>query len=60
MGTQLPSSDGPAPAAPAERLCGRCRRSFAGDPGLHFQSDWGLCPTCSDILLPRQRDAESE
>jgi hypothetical protein len=36
-----------------ERRCGRCQQPFATDPDLFFQSDWGLCPACTDILLPR-------
>lgn len=38
----------------ADRHCGRCQRAFAGDPRLHFQTDWGLCPECEEILLPKQ------
>lgn len=35
------------------RHCGRCQREFDGDPWLYFQTDWALCPTCREILLPR-------
>jgi hypothetical protein len=48
-----------APEAPAasdepltQRRCGRCQRSFDGDPTLYVQTDWALCPECSEILLP--------
>ena len=40
------------PAAIPERLCGRCRCLFKGDPNLYFQTDWALCPNCETILLP--------
>jgi hypothetical protein len=44
----------PAPTIPLpERTCGRCRRRFDGDPALYFQTDWGLCPECTAILLPK-------
>ena len=36
-----------------ERHCGRCRRFFEADPQLFFQTDWALCPECTEILLPR-------
>jgi hypothetical protein len=35
-----------------DRHCGRCQRSFEGDPTLFFQTDWALCPECTEILLP--------
>jgi hypothetical protein len=40
-------------AQTTERRCGRCQQPFANDPDLTFQSDWGLCPACTEILLPR-------
>ena len=47
-------SSEPARAAPLpERTCGRCRRKFDGDPDLYFQTDWGLCPECTDLLLSK-------
>jgi hypothetical protein len=49
------SGEGPVDsgaAVTADRQCGRCRRSFEGDPTLFFQSDWALCPECAEILLP--------
>ncbi|MGH9059729.1 MAG: hypothetical protein ACRDZY_09485 [Acidimicrobiales bacterium] len=39
------------------RHCGRCQRSFAGDPALFFQTDWALCPACTEILLPGRQGA---
>jgi hypothetical protein len=46
---------GRLPLAP--RHCGRCQRPFDADPELYFQTDWALCPSCAEILLPsRQRD----
>lgn len=43
----------------APRHCGRCQQAFPGDPDLFFQTDWGLCPECRDILLPSRRTASS-
>jgi len=37
----------------SDRVCGRCRASFAGDPELFFQTDWALCPDCSAVLMPK-------
>lgn len=37
-----------------QRHCGRCRRFFAADPDLFFQTDWALCPECAEILLPQR------
>ncbi|MCU4186259.1 hypothetical protein K6U06_17975 [Acidiferrimicrobium sp. IK] len=43
----------PEKAVPTpERVCGRCRKSFAGDPTLSFQTGWALCPECTEVLLP--------
>jgi hypothetical protein len=41
------------------RHCGRCQRAFEGDPDLFFQTDWALCPECTEILLPSRRTAPS-
>jgi hypothetical protein len=49
MGAQ---SQEDAQSAPTDRKCGRCQRAFAGDPTLYFQTDWALCPDCTEILLP--------
>jgi hypothetical protein len=41
------------PELPADRQCGRCRQSFAGDPDL-FQGalpEWWLCPACHERLV---------
>lgn len=45
-----PSEQGPSTT---QRHCGRCQQPFDSDPSLFFQSDWGLCPGCTDILLPK-------
>ena len=39
-----------------DRQCGRCRRAFAGDRDLFFQTDWALCPECEAVLLPQRPD----
>jgi len=55
--TAAPSGPPAASTTPADELpqrrCGRCQGTFAGDPMLFFQTDWGLCPACAEILLPR-------
>lgn len=38
--------------AVAPRRCGRCQRPFEGDMVSFVQTDWALCPTCEEILLP--------
>lgn len=54
MRTQMSSSGSPEKSGSLpERHCGRCRRSFEGDPQQFFQTDWALCPQCREILLPR-------
>jgi hypothetical protein len=53
MGTKLPTSSGSELSEMPQRHCGRCQCSFEADPALFFQSDWGLCPGCTEILLPR-------
>jgi hypothetical protein len=52
MGTQPFEPNNPKPGqTPVQRHCGRCQKAFDSDPSLFFQSDWGLCPACTDILL---------
>jgi hypothetical protein len=41
----------------AQRRCGRCQQSFDADPDLFFQTDWALCPACTEILMPRRMGA---
>ena len=36
----------------APRVCGGWRRTIEHDPTLVFQTDWVLCPTCAEELLP--------
>jgi hypothetical protein len=43
-------------AITSDRVCGRCRAHFPGDPDLFFQTDWALCPDCSAILMPNSKD----
>lgn len=53
---KLFADPGDDPRLPApQRHCGRCQGAFDGDPSLHFQSEWALCPACTSILLPKQR-----
>lgn len=42
-----------------QRLCGRCRQMFDGDPDLYFQTDWALCPSCKEILIPSRSTPEA-
>jgi len=52
METQMSASnDVPEYDAAMQRHCGRCQKPFATDPSLWFQTDWGLCPACDEILL---------
>jgi hypothetical protein len=39
------------------RQCGRCRRTFAGDPTLNSSAlpEWWLCPPCHEALLGSRR-----
>lgn len=41
------------PTAVADRVCGRCRRSFVGDPDAHptAQPGWWACASCRAALL---------
>lgn len=46
----------PGPAegtAVPDRVCGRCRRVFDGDPDAHptAQAGWWACATCREGLL---------
>lgn len=45
-------SDEVAPAAVADRVCGRCRKSFHGDPDAHptAQQGWWACAGCREAL----------
>lgn len=40
---------------PTPQVCGRCRRSFAGDRTLPqgLDSGWWACPPCHELLLGR-------
>jgi hypothetical protein len=55
MGSQdsAPGNAVEADVVVADRHCGRCQRAYPGDPSLYFQNGWGLCPECTEILLPR-------
>ena len=35
------------------RQCGRCRKTFAGDPSLHREAlaEWWVCPECRTVLF---------
>jgi hypothetical protein len=37
----------------AQRLCGRCRQLFDGDPTLHPVAipEWWACPACRIVLF---------
>ena len=39
------------------RRCGRCRRTFPGDPTLRttVHPDWWVCPVCHDALFGPER-----
>lgn len=52
---QLDASGELAPVRSGTRgRCGRCQAELAWDPALAFQTDWALCPRCTEILLPRR------
>jgi len=40
---------------PAPRVCGRCRKDFAGDETLSqgLETGWWTCPPCRELLLGR-------
>jgi hypothetical protein len=40
---------------PGPRICGRCRRIFAGDATLPLDLDsgWWACPPCAEQLIGR-------
>ena len=43
----------PAAVSVPDRICGRCRKSFDGDPDAHptAQAGWWACATCRESLL---------
>jgi hypothetical protein len=47
---QVPAGD--LSGADGVRRCGRCLVGIDDDPDLLFQTDWTLCATCRQVLLP--------
>lgn len=52
----MPTAPAVGPAegsAVPDRVCGRCRKVFEGDPDAHptAQAGWWACATCRESLL---------
>lgn len=58
---ELPGPDAPGADGLADRICGRCRGRFEGDPTLDalVRNDWWLCPPCERAVFPKRAHAEA-